>query len=583
MGVPQLTVTEGGNPIPWRGCRRVGSESNDTVSTSAAEGDHVITVDQTESKAGLSWLSTTTMASASSKVLDIDGGAPRPLSLYTWMCVLLSTVSAMLMGYDIGIMSGALLFVRQSLQLTELQVEVIVGSLNLVAALGSLASGHVAGWLGRRRALLMSSLLFLLGNVVLAVSPNFLCLLAGRVVTGLGVGFAMMIAPLYSAEISPARVRGFLVSWTEVFVNLGILLGYLFGFAFEFASPRYNWRLMLGAGALPAAFLGAAVLLRVLPESPRWLVLQGREDEAREVLRRVVCNGDEEEAHLRLDEILAANKEELRQEIAAKEYVKSTGAAATSDSLFRRGLQFVTSPLARMYIIAIAINFFQQASGIDALVYYSPVVFGQAGIESKAGKLGATVGMGVTKLTFVLVATSLLDRVGRKKLLYLSAGGVATCLTSVAVTFMLMGLNSAKGDSMLSVSMKASAHAVSPAAVAITILALFAYVAFFSIGLGPISYVLTSEVFPLRHRSTAVGVSIFVNRAVSGCVALLFLTIAKAITPAGTFLLFAGVTVLGMLFVRLVVPETKGKTLEEIGQDLSKVANASMEMQPTRV
>ncbi|KAI5084833.1 hypothetical protein GOP47_0001002 [Adiantum capillus-veneris] len=554
-----VSTSEAGRPIPWRGCGR--QETSESIPTSDIEN-------------GLNM--------RSSK-------GSHGLSMYTWLCVLLSTVSAMLMGYDIGIMSGALLFVRESLRLNELQVEVIVGSLNLVAAVGSLVSGHVAGRLGRRRALLMSSLLFLLGNVVLAVSPNFLCLLAGRVVTGLGVGFAMMIAPLYSAEISPASLRGFLVSWTDVFVNVGILLGYLFGFAFEFVSPRYNWRLMLGAGALPAMFLGAAVLLKVLPESPRWLVLQGREDEAREVMKRVVCNGDEEEAQERLDEILAANKEELQQQVEEKMHITNdvqAGSSARPVYLVLKIRRLLASPLARMYMIAIAINFFQQASGIDALVYYSPVVFGQAGIQSKAGKLGATVGMGVTKLTFVLVATSLLDRVGRKKLLYYSAGGVAACLSSVAGTFMLMGLNSAKGDSMLSVAVKANAHPISPMAVAITILAVFAYVAFFSIGLGPISYVLTSEVFPLRHRSTAVGVSIFVNRAVSGSVALIFLTIAKAITPAGTFLLFAGITVLGILFVWLVVPETKGKSLEEIAHYLSAKSDglpaASTEMQPAQ-
>lgn len=489
------------------------------------------------------------------------------------------------MGYDIGIMSGALLFVRDQLQLSEFHVEVIVGSLNLVAALGSLAAGQLASWLGRRHALLVSSMLFVVGSIVLAASPNFTCLLAGRVVTGLGVGFAMMIAPLYSAEISPACVRGFLVSWTEVFVNMGILLGYLVGFAFQFVSPHYNWRLMLGAGALPALFLGGAVLLKVLPESPRWLVLQGREEEAREVLRGVVCGGDEHEAQERLDEIRAANKEELEaagaSEIASKaEYDDEMSTRSIIAVWASRLHRLLSSPLARMYLVSVAINFFQQASGIDALVYYSPVVFGQAGVHSKVGMLGATVGMGLMKLAFVFVATLLLDRIGRKKLLYRSASGVAACLASVAVTFTLMGLNSAKGDSMLAVAAKTGAHH-SPVGIAITIMAVFAYVAFFSVGFGPISYVLTSEIFPLRHRSTAVGVSVFVNRVVSGTVALTFLSIAKAVTPAGTFLLFAGITLISILFVKLLVPKTKGKTLEEINRLFSSQP-ATTEIQPHR-
>eukprot|EP00250_Pteridium_aquilinum_P017675 c23732_g1_i1 orf=942-1955(-) len=233
----------------------------------------------------------------------------RPLSFYTWSCVLLSTVSAMLMGYDIGIMSSAILFIHDDLHLSLFETEVIVGSLNLFAAVGSLGAGFIANFLGRRRALLVASALFLIGAVVLAASFNFACLLIGRLVTGLGVGFAMMIAPLYSAEISPARVRGFLVSFTEVFVNVGILLGYIIGFAFSTLSSKFNWRLMLGAGALPAVVLAVGVLF-VLPESPRWLVLQGQNDKAKQVLIDVVCGKDEVEAQQRLEEIMAANEAE---------------------------------------------------------------------------------------------------------------------------------------------------------------------------------------------------------------------------------------------------------------------------------
>lgn len=484
--------------------------------------------------------------------------------MFTWCCVLLSTVSAMLMGYDIGIMSGAILYITEQLHLTLLQEEVIVGSLNLFAAVGSLASGFVANWLGRRRALLASSALFLIGAVVLAASVNFAWLVAGRLLTGLGVGFAMMIAPLYSAEISPASLRGFLVSFTEVFVNVGIVLGYVLGFAFEFLNPAYNWRLMLGMGALPAVLLAVGVLF-MLPESPRWLVLQGLNDKARHVLTDVVCGGDEKEAQQRLEEIMEANEAEGAGGCLC---IGAAGdmTATLSGGVTSRVGSWLSSPIARMYVVALGINLFQQASGIDALVYYSPVVFKLAGVKSKMGMLGATVGMGVVKLSFVFVATYLLDRVGRKKLLYVSAGGVVACLTTVAVTFVLLHLNSAQGDTLLSVADKQSTAHASMLGAGITIVAIFAYVAFFSVGLGPISYVLTSEIFPLKHRSTAVGVSVFVNRAVSGTVALTFLSIAKAITPAGTFGLFAGITLLSILFVMVVVPETKGRTLEEIAQ-----------------
>ncbi|KAH7297136.1 hypothetical protein KP509_26G055300 [Ceratopteris richardii] len=467
-------------------------------------------------------------------------------------------------------MSSAILFIQEELNLSLFEEEVIVGSLNLFAAVGSLGAGFIANFLGRRKALLISSALFLVGAVILAASVNFGWLVVGRLLTGLGVGFAMMIAPLYSAEISPATVRGFLVSFTEVFVNVGILLGYVIGFAFQFLSSAYNWRLMLGAGALPAIFLAVGALF-VLPESPRWLVLQGRNEEAKHVLIDVVCGKDEVEAQQRLEEIITANEEEGGGagcgcfSGGTKKSSNSSSGKSPLGSFLSDLRRFLTSPLARMYVIAIGVNFFQQASGIDALVYYSPVVFKQAGVHDKIGKLGATVGMGVVKLAFVFVATYLLDHVGRKKLLYVSASGVIACLTTVAVTFVLLGLNSAKGDSLIGVSdQKAETARSSAAGEAVTIAAILAYVAFFSVGFGPISYVLTSEIFPLRHRSTAVGVSVFVNRAVSGTVALTFLSIAKAITPAGIFGLFAGITTVSLLFVWLMVPETKGRTLEDI-------------------
>lgn len=497
-----------------------------------------------------------------------DVATQKPLSLYTWCCVLLSTVSATLMGYDIGIMSSAILSIHDSLHLSVFQEEVIVGSLNLFAAFGSLGAGYLANRLGRRRALLVASALFFVGAVVLAASPNFVWLVIGRLLTGLGVGFAMMIAPLYSAEISPARVRGFLVSFTEVFVNVGILLGYIFGFAFQYLSYKYNWRFMLGAGALPAILLAGGALF-VLPESPRWLVLRGQHEKAREVLRDVVCGKDEVEAEQRLEEIIAANEAE-----GAGVGIFGGPTTAKSDAGKHKFggrsvptlCQWLTSPLARMYVVAIGINFFQQASGIDALVYYSPVVFREAGIHSKMGKLGATVGMGIVKLGFIFVATYLLDRVGRKKLLYVSATGVIVCLMTAAVTFVKLGLNSAAGDSMLSVSDTKGGANTSMVGIVVTILAIFSYVAFFSVGFGPISYVITSEIFPLRHRSAAVGVSVFVNRAVSGTVALTFLSLAKAITPAGVFGLFSGFVLASIVFVWALVPETKGRTLEDIAQ-----------------
>ena len=422
------------------------------------------------------------------------------LTRHTWCCVLLTTLSAMLMGYDVGVMSSAILFIKLDMGLSVLREEMIVGSLNLVAAGAALCAGFFANRFGRRLTLGFAAAVFFAGAAALAAARGFACLMAGRVLTGVGVGFAMMIAPLYSAEISPARARGFLVSFTEIFVDLGILLGYLIGFAFQFLSPSFNWRLMLGAGALPALVLALGTLF-VLPESPRWLAMRGRYTEAMEVLDRTshaTSGGREHETKRRLEEIVAANELE-----------RSIGEGEWSNLNLSSLARLVKSPsflaLAKLYTVAIGVNFFQQAAGIEATVYYSPAVFKAAGVSSQLGMLGTTLGVGFVKLSFVLVATFTLDHVGRKKLLLLSSAGMLVCLAVVCAAFLVFGIN-----------------ATSPAAARfplqgalVIVLAVCGYVAFFSMGWGPIAYVVSSEIFPPRHRSKALGLSMFVNRIVS--------------------------------------------------------------------
>ncbi|MCO5556754.1 hypothetical protein L7F22_010306 [Adiantum nelumboides] len=462
----------------------------------------------------------------------------------------------MLMGYDVGIMSSAILFITEELKLSVLRQEVIVGSLNLVAALGAIAAGFFANRFGRRSTLGFAAFVFFVGAVILAAAPGFSLLMVGRVLTGIGVGFAMMIAPLYSAEISPARVRGFLVSFTEIFVDVGILLGYVVGFVFQFLNPSYNWRLMLGIGALPAIILAYGTIF-ILPESPRWLVMNGRHEEAKKVLETTVCvEDDKKETQRRLEEIIEAN--ELEQSSNTSEGFRWSKLGYANIKQQCQSPSFCL--LVRMYIVALGVNFFQQAAGIEATVYYSPVVFKIAGVKSRLGMLGATMGVGLTKLAFVLVATFTLDKVGRKKLLILSSSGIILCLGVVMSTFVALKINV---DPTQVVS---SDRQVSLGGAIVIVVAICTYIAFFSMGWGPIAYVIASEVFPLSHRSKALGWSMFVNRAVSGTVALTFLSMAQAMTPAGAFGLFTAFTVLSIVFVIFVVPETKGKTLEELGQ-----------------
>eukprot|EP00249_Psilotum_nudum_P009895 c22221_g1_i1 orf=241-1905(-) len=482
---------------------------------------------------------------------------------YVIACTVIATVTSTLLGYDIGIISGAILFIQKDLNLTTVQVEFVVGSLNLIAIVGGFLSGWLSDLIGRRKTMAIASVIFFVGAVVMSVAPSFEVLMIGRLTAGVGVGFGLMIAPVYSAELSPAKIRGSLVSLIEIFINFGILLGYVVSFAFEGLPTHINWRVMLGLGAIPSILLAVGVIM--MPESPRWLVTQKRIVEAKEILMKT-SDGDKEEANLRLQEIMEAagftyvnpNIEPTADELAAAFSERKKQGEGVWRELF-----WPTPAVRRMLIVALSIHFFQQASGIDAMVYYSPVIFSEAGIKSKLGRLGATVGVGFTKFIFIFFATIYLDKVGRRPLLMISSAGISACLVSVAIAFITLHINNTHGDTLISVNVHQSTK-TSTAGAVITIFAICSFVAFFSIGFGPVAWVYISEIFPLRVRAQAVGLGVIVNRLVSGTVSLTFLSLSKAITPAVVFFIFASIGAASFVFVYFMVPETKGKTLEEL-------------------
>ena len=282
-------------------------------------------------------------------------------------------------------MSGALLFVSQELKLGLVQQEVIVGSLNLISFVGGAMAGRLSDIIGRRLTMAVAAAIFFVGAAIMAGANSFAILLLGRLIEGIGVGFAMMIAPVYSAELAPARIRGTLVSLTEVFIDFGILLGYIVNFALEGLPPSYNWRLMLGIGMAPAILLASGVLF--MPESPRWLVTQKRVAEARQILIRT-SNGSLKEALAQLGDIMEtvgfSPLVDPSVDPTPEEYDRAFGEARKQgEGVWRELLWKPTPAVKRMLICSLGLHFFQQACGIDAVVYYSPVVFGEAGVRSK--------------------------------------------------------------------------------------------------------------------------------------------------------------------------------------------------------
>ncbi|KAH7848429.1 hypothetical protein Vadar_002664 [Vaccinium darrowii] len=460
---------------------------------------------------------------------------PRPpLNKYALACAILASTNSILLGYDIGVMSGAVLYIKDNLKISSTQVEILVGSLNVCSLIGSFAAGKTSDWIGRRYTIVLAAATFFVGALLMGLAPSYPFLMAGRVVAGIGVGYSLMIAPVYTAEISPAMTRGFLSSFPEVFINIGILLGYIFNYALSGLPEDINWRLMLGLAAIPAVVVAGGVM--AMPESPRWLVMKGRLGEARHVLMRT--SASEEEAEIRLEEIAKSASEMIGE-----------NSSWNGQGVWKELLIRPSRPTRRILLAAIGINFFMQASGNDAVVYYTPEVFKAAGIRHRKELVGVTVIMGVVKTSFVLVSALFLDQFGRRPLLLLGTTGMALSLTGLGL-----------GSKFL----EHSAH--KPMwAIALCVVAVCADVSFFSIGLGPITWVYSSEIFPIRLRAQGSSLAVSVNRLVSGVVAMTFLTVAKKISFGGVFFVLGGIMVVATIFFYFFLPETKGKNLEEIG------------------
>ncbi|KAJ9686374.1 hypothetical protein PVL29_015331 [Vitis rotundifolia] len=424
-------------------------------------------------------------------------------------------------------MSGAIIFIQEDLKITELQEEVLVGCLSIVSLLGSLAGGRTSDVIGRKWTMGLAAVVFQTGAAVMTFAPSFQILMVGRLLAGVGIGFGVMIAPVYIAEISPTVARGAFTSFPEIFINLGILLGYVSNYAFSSFPVHTNWRIMLAVGILPSVFIGFALF--IIPESPRWLVMKNRVEEARSVLLKT--NENESEVEERLAEIqLAAGT--------------GDGEKSEEKAVWRELLKPSPS-LRRMLVTGFGIQCFQQITGIDATVYYSPEIFKGAGIEGNSNLLAATVAVGITKTVFILVAIFLIDKLGRKPLLYISTIGMTVCLFSLGFALTFLGSGNV--------------------GIALAVLSVCGNVAFFSVGIGPVCWVLTSEIFPLRLRAQAAALGAVGNRVCSGLVAMSFLSVSDAITFGGTFFIFSVISALSVAFVYMFVPETKGKSLEQIG------------------
>ena len=430
----------------------------------------------------------------------------------------ITATGGLLFGYDTGVISGALLFIRQDFAPLSPFVEgIIVSTLLVGAVVGALSGGPLSDRVGRRPTALLAAIIFGAGALAVAFAPSVAFIIFGRFLLGLGVGLASMIVPLYIAEIAPAERRGALVSLNQLMITIGILVSYIVGVIF---TPIEGWRYMFGVALIPALILGIGMFM--LPESPRWLFEHGQTAKARTVLSR------------------SRSPEEVDQEFREMEEIKNL-----EEEQARVSYKELLAPYVRpALIIGIGLAIFQQITGINTVIYYAPTILQGVGF-SEGGAIAATaLGVGVVNVGFTILAVRIIDRAGRRPLLIIGLIGMVVSLALLGVVFATGGSGGAAG--------------------LLATVCLGLYIASFAISLGPVFWLMISEIYPLRIRGTAMSVASIANWGSNWLVALSFPVLLATLGGAGSFWLFAGLGIVAWFFVYFRVPETKGRSLEEI-------------------
>ena len=445
-----------------------------------------------------------------------DNNGSTNSNLILLVCVAAATAATL--GYDVGIMAAAIQPLEEQLNLSDVQKEIAMGSLNFVAALGAFLGGYVADLHGRKRTVALCCWLFVFGTILMAISWNYPVLLVGRIITGLGVGVAFVSAPCYITEVAPTDSRGQLNTVFDISINGGILVGYITGFLVQVFLPD-NWRVMLGCGLfLPVIVLA---LLSRLPESPRWLMMVDRKEEADEVLRHLGNTSGETQ------QILQDMQNEIDREANESFSLTETTATATTNKL-GKGQRY-----------AIKLGFWQQITGTEAVLYYSADYLKRAGLESPLMRLGGNVFVGICKLVPECIAMKYIDTAGRRPLLFGSA--TLLCLSTFGL------------------SMAFWFHA-SPI---VTVILLCAVMASFSTGLGPFTFLSASENLSMSERAAGLTYASAANRITSGTVAMTAVSLTNLLGDAGLFGLYAAAGFLSLFFY-WNVPETAGVSLEDL-------------------
>jgi SP family galactose:H+ symporter-like MFS transporter len=433
---------------------------------------------------------------------------------FVYLAVGVAALGGLLFGYDTGVISGAILFIKNQFSLSATMEELVVSSVLVGAVLGAALGGALTGRYGRRGMIIVAGIIFTVSAIGTALAPTVAWLIAARVMSGVGIGIASFISPMYIAELVPSKVRGSLVAVNMLAITSGIVVAYLVDYAF---SGIHGWRYMFGLAAVPS--IGLIIGMWRLPDSPRWLISKSKVDQARKVLQRARTSPDVG------PEITDIQKSMAQQGVS--------------------GIKGLFQPSLRMpLIVGLGLAIFQQITGINTVIYYAPTIFKFAGISAAGPAILAGAGLTIVMWIFHVLAIFLLDRVGRRPLLLVGVAGQVVGLAILGAAFHFQQLASFKSY--------------------VAIGGLVIYVACFAFGLGPIFWLLISEIYPLEVRGAAMSAVTVTNWALNLAVAVTFLTLVGVFGHAGTFWLYGVIAVGAWVFFYFLVPETKGKTLEQI-------------------
>ncbi len=438
-----------------------------------------------------------------------------PINIFVIFIASIAAIGGILFGFDTGVISGAILYIKDIYHLTPFTNGVVVSSAVIGAFFGAAVGGWFADHFGRKRLLITSSLIFIVATLGSALAINVATLIASRIFLGFAIGIASFTAPLYISEIAPPRLRGALVSLNQLAVTIGIFASY---FTDAYFAQTENWRWMLGVGVVPAFLLFCGLLF--LPFSPRWLCTKGKFDLALETL-----------GNIRGTKQVYAEFSEIQESLLAK---------TSWRILFAKWLR-------PALIIGIGLGFFQQFTGINTVIYYAPTIFKLSGFSTNTVAILATMGVGLVNVLATIAALPLIDRIGRKPLLYIGMTLMTVCLFCLSASFYFDDHGSLKWVAFSGILL---------------------YVVGFAISLGPIMWLMFTEIFPLKVRGIATSMVASLQWLFNFIVSLTFLTFIQYFHGTGTFGLYGVICLIGIFFVYYKVPETKGVTLEHIEKNL---------------